>query len=69
MLNVKEYVTKKKEELSKIILTLPKKPTIEIIQVNEDPASNSYIKGKIKDLEEVGFNYSHTKLPLSLIHI
>ena len=66
MLNVKEYVTKKKEELSKIILTLPKKPTIEIIQVNEDPASNSYIKGKIKDLEEVGFNYIHTKLPIDI---
>lgn len=66
MQNVKEYVARKKEELSKLILSLPKKPTIEIIQVNEDPASNSYIKGKIKDLEEVGFNYIHTKLPIDI---
>ena len=66
MLSVKEYVIKKKEELSKLILTLPKKPTIEIIQVNDDPASNSYIKGKIKDLGEVGFNYIHTKLPIDI---
>ena len=66
MLSVKEYVIKKKEELSKLILTLPKKPTIEIIQVNDDPASNSYIKGKIKDLGEVGFNYIHTKLQIDI---
>ncbi len=66
MQNVKEYVANKKIELSKLILSLPKKPTIEIIQVNEDAASNSYIKGKIKDLEEVGFNYIHTKLPIDI---
>lgn len=66
MLNVKEYVALKKEDLSKMISSLDKKPTIEIIQVNDDPASNSYIKGKIKDLGEVGFNYIHTKLPIDI---
>lgn len=66
MRNVKEYVAFKKEELSKLINELDKIPTIEIIQVNDDPASNSYIKGKIKDLEEVGFHYIHTKLPVDI---
>ena len=33
-----------------------------IIQVGDNPASNSYIKGKIKDCTEVGINYKHIKL-------
>lgn len=60
---VKEYVVKKKDEIRKSVSLLAKRPTIQIIQVNDDPASNSYIKGKVKDLDEVGFRYIHIKLP------
>ena len=56
MVQIKDYVALKKDELKKRILLLPKKPTLKIIQVNDDYASNSYIKGKIKDLNEIGAN-------------
>ena len=32
------------------------RPSLLIIQVGDNPASNSYIKGKMKDCEEVGIN-------------
>ena len=64
MLDIKTYVANKKEELKNTIKNLNKIPKIVIVQVNNDPASNSYIKGKIKDLTEVGFLYKHIKLDL-----
>lgn len=62
MEDIKEYVLRKKVELKEKIKTLDRIPKIVIVQVNNDPASNSYIKGKIKDLTEVGFEYEHLKL-------
>ena len=57
---IETYVERKKEELkSKPYL---KEAKIVIVQVNNDPASNSYIKGKIRDLSEIGINYEHIKL-------
>ena len=63
MLTIKEYVVAKKEELAKSVLMLKKKPVIKIIQVNDDYASNSYIKGKIKDVNEIGCDAILEKLP------
>ncbi len=34
-----------------------------IVQVGDNPASNAYIRGKIKDCEEVGYDYELFKLP------
>ena len=34
-----------------------------IVQVGDNPASNAYIKGKIKDCEEVGFGFSLHRFP------
>lgn len=34
-----------------------------IVQVGDNPASNAYIRGKIKDCEEVGYDYQLFKLP------
>jgi methylenetetrahydrofolate dehydrogenase (NADP+)/methenyltetrahydrofolate cyclohydrolase len=56
ILNVKEYVTQKKESLKERIKELGYNPSLLIIQVGDNPASNSYIKGKIKDCEEVGID-------------
>ena len=64
MIEIKTYVANKKEELKNKIKNLNKIPKIVIVQVNDDPASNSYIKGKIKDLTEVGFLYENIKLDL-----
>jgi methylenetetrahydrofolate dehydrogenase (NADP+)/methenyltetrahydrofolate cyclohydrolase len=55
-MNIKEYVQYKKSELKEQISSLKVKPCFVIIQVNDDPASNSYIKGKMKDANEVGIN-------------
>lgn len=67
MENIKDYVARKKDILKTFISEgLYKTPRIVIVQVNDDPASNSYIKGKIKDLTEVGFLYEHIKLPITI---
>ena len=49
-----------KEEVSKY----SKKPCIAIVQINEDPASYAYIKGKLKDAAELGIQADLIKLPL-----
>lgn len=60
----KEYVAFRKEEIKKFVLGLEKKPCIGIVQINEDPASYAYIKGKLKDANELGINADLIKLPL-----
>lgn len=55
-LNVKQYVAEKKDNLKERIAALDEVPSLLIIQVGDNPASNSYIKGKMKDCEEVGIN-------------
>lgn len=66
MENIKEYTIRKKEIYKEEIATFSIKPKLVIIQVNEDAASCAYIKGKIKDLEEIGANYEHVKLPIDI---
>jgi len=63
MENIKEYTLRKKEEMRIEILNLEKKPKLVIFQVNDDPASNAYIKGKINDLNTIGALYEHIVLP------
>jgi methylenetetrahydrofolate dehydrogenase (NADP+)/methenyltetrahydrofolate cyclohydrolase len=50
IINCKEIAQKWKNECYGINATLA------IIQVGDNPASNSYIKGKLKDCAEIGFN-------------
>ena len=54
---VKEYVKLRKEELKKIAEN--KGIKLVVIQVGDNPASDSYIKGKIKDCKEVGIISEH----------
>lgn len=62
MISCKAYVEIKKDELKEKIEKLGKKPKLCVIQVGDNPASNSYIKGKEKDCEEVGIIFKHIKL-------
>ncbi len=64
MEEIVEYVKNKKEKIKEIVSKLPfSKPLkIVIVQVNDDPASNAYVNGKIKDLTELGISYQHLKL-------
>lgn len=53
---IKDYVAKRKIELKEEISKLNEKPCLVIIQVNNDPASDAYVRGKLKDGAEVGAN-------------
>lgn len=55
----KDYVEIRKKELKEEILKFGRTPHLIVIQIDNDPASNSYIKGKKKDCEEVGILLSH----------
>ena len=61
---VKEYVKQRKEEIKELVLKMERKPSIAIVQVNEDAGSNAYVKGKLKDAAELGINADLIKLPL-----
>lgn len=51
-----------KNKLKTKIKGMEKKPVLAIIQVGDNQASNSYVKGKIKDCEEVGIRCIVSKL-------
>ena len=62
-MTIKEYVKARKEEIRRDVLSLDVKPHLAIVQLNEDPASNAYVKGKLKDAEELGVIAELIKLP------
>lgn len=64
-LEIKEYVKIRKQYLKDVFEQLNKKPKLLIIQVNNDEASNAYVKGKIKDLTSIGAEYIHLLLDIN----
>ena len=64
-MTIKEYVAFKKEELKTTVSSLKTIPHFIIIQINEDEASNAYVRGKMKDASEVGILCSLIKMPLT----
>lgn len=62
MENIKEYVARKKQELKEEITANNYKIKLVIIQVGDNPASNAYVKGKLKDCGEVGIDCELIKL-------
>lgn len=62
LLTIKEYVKLRKEELKIKIASLKHAPKLAIVQVNDDVASNSYVKGKLKDASELGIEAILIKL-------
>ena len=63
-MTIKEYVKSKKIEMKNLVLNMEIKPKLVIVQINEDEASYAYIRGKLKDAEELGINAELIKLPL-----
>lgn len=51
VISCKDYVALEKERIKKLDLS---DVSLGIIQVGDNPASNAYVKGKLKDCEEVG---------------
>ena len=62
MKTIKEYIVDKKQEIKNEVLNTSKHLKLTIVQVNDDPASNAYIRGKLKDLAEVGIESELIKL-------
>ena len=63
-MTIKEYVAYRKEEIKNLVANLEVKPAIAIVQVNEDAGSNAYVRGKLKDADELGIKADLIKLPL-----
>jgi len=63
-MTIKEYVAQRKIEIKELVASLDKKPCIAIVQMNEDAASNAYVRGKLKDADELGIKADHIKLPI-----
>lgn len=60
--SIKDYVALKKAELKEKAAQLNIPPVLLVIQVGDNPASNSYIAGKKRDCAEVGIIAVHVKL-------
>jgi len=65
-MDIKSYVKEQKELLKEEISKLEVLPSFVIIQVNDDPASNAYVKGKINDANEVGIHVELRKFSPSI---
>lgn len=63
-MEIKEFVKVRKEELKVEFSKVDKNLKFVIVQMNEDPASNAYIKGKLKDGNELGVNVELKKFPM-----
>lgn len=64
-MNIKEYVQTQKSLMHDEVSQLKIKPVLVIIQINEDEASNAYVKGKINDATNIGIIAKLIKLPLN----
>ena len=63
-MTIKEYVKTRKEELKKEVAELATPVNFVIVQLNEDDASNAYVRGKLKDAAELGVKAELIKLPV-----
>ena len=62
-MTIKEFVALEKQRLSQEVEKLDCKPHLVIIQANDSPASDAYVRGKIKDCGEVGAEATLCLLP------
>lgn len=62
IVSCKDYVEIKKKELKEEIRHFNRKPVLAVIQIDNNQASNSYIKGKQKDCDEIGIEMRHVNI-------
>ncbi|MBQ9457440.1 MAG: bifunctional 5,10-methylenetetrahydrofolate dehydrogenase/5,10-methenyltetrahydrofolate cyclohydrolase [Bacilli bacterium] len=65
-MTIKEFVAAQKGILAQEVASLENPPTLLIIQANENPASDAYIRGKIKDAGEIGANAILRRFPVDI---
>lgn len=63
MMTCKELAQQVKDSIKRQVSKAAAKPSLAIITVGNDPASAAYVKGKIRDCEEVGIAPIHIQLP------
>ena len=63
-MTVKEYIKLRKEEIKQEVASLKEPINFVIVQLNEDEASKAYIRGKLKDADELGIHAELIKLPV-----
>lgn len=63
MQTVKEFVAERKKLLSELVKGKGKPPRFAVIQVGDVPSSNAYVRGKLKDADEIGIIPVHIHLP------
>lgn len=64
-MTIKEYVLQRKEQIKLLVSAMEIKPSIAIVQVNEDAGSIAYVRGKLKDAEELGIKADLFKLDIN----
>ena len=62
IVSCKEYVEIQKELLKEKIYTFNKKPKLCVIQVGDNPASNTYVRNKARDCAELGIDFEHVHI-------
>jgi methylenetetrahydrofolate dehydrogenase (NADP+)/methenyltetrahydrofolate cyclohydrolase len=65
-MTIKEYAAQQKQVLATSIEAAHGHPRLVIIQANDDPSSDTYIRGKLSDCQEVGIKATLVKLPISV---
>jgi methylenetetrahydrofolate dehydrogenase (NADP+)/methenyltetrahydrofolate cyclohydrolase len=65
-MTIQEFIQQEKHSLKQAALDLKIKPHLVIIQANDNEGSNIYIRGKINDCADVGFQATHVRLPLTI---
>ena len=63
IINSKQMREKRIKSLQDIVKEMKKKPTLVIVQVEGDKASDSYISSKVKLGNKIGINVEHILLP------
>lgn len=66
MIDCKAIAAERKKYLKEYIEQNNKNLCLMVIQVGNDPASNSYIRGKKQDCEEVGIEFLHKRFDVSV---
>jgi methylenetetrahydrofolate dehydrogenase (NADP+)/methenyltetrahydrofolate cyclohydrolase len=62
MVEILDYVEKRKEVIKKEVSTFNRKPKLSVIQIGDDKASSSYVKSKKKLCEEIGIIFEHVHI-------
>ena len=66
MIDCKTIAAERKKYLKEYIEQNNKDLCLMVIQVGDDPASNSYIRGKMQDCMEVGIRFLHKRFDVSV---